>query len=159
MGHRAENPARLAEAGVKIAFTAHGLKDAGGFLAAVRKAVDRGLKPAAALRALTMSPAEIFGISDRLGTLEPGKAANLIIASGDLFAPKTKILESWIDGHRYEVEAEPLVDVRGTWNVELTKPDGAKETLALEITGQAAKLSGKIKHGDKSSAAREPGIG
>ena len=60
-----ENPARLAKAGVKIALTSHGLRDTGTFLAAVRKAVKRGLEPEAALAALTVTPAELFGASDR----------------------------------------------------------------------------------------------
>src|SRR6185312_2881305 len=56
-----ENPARLSDAGVKIALTSRGLRDPATFLAAVRKAVKRGLKPEAALRALTLTPAELFG--------------------------------------------------------------------------------------------------
>ena len=60
---------------MKIALTSHGLSDSGTFLPAVRKAVKRGLTPEAALRALTVTPAELFGASDRLGTLEVGKAA------------------------------------------------------------------------------------
>lgn len=153
-----ENPARLAEAGVKFAFTTRGLKDAGALLGAVRKAVERGLKPDAALRALTTAPAEMFGVVDRLGTLEPGKAANIVVASGDLLQAKSKVLETWIDGRRYEVEAAPAVDIRGTWNVEVTKPDGAKETFSLEIKGSPTKLSGKIKRGDKSTALVNPAL-
>jgi len=153
-----ENPARLVDAGVKIAFTTRGLKDPAALLGAVRKAVERGLKPDAALRALTITPAELFGAADRLGTLEVGKAANLVVADGDLFAGKTKVLETWIDGDRYEVDAPPLADVRGTWSVEIAKPDGTKETLALEIKGQPAKLSGKIKRGDKSTALVNPAL-
>src|SRR5262249_5614310 len=153
-----ENPARLADAGVKIAFTSHGLKDAGGFLAAVRKAVERGLKPEAALRALTVAPAEMFRMSERLGTAEPSEGRRIVVASGDLLKPKSKVLETWVDGQRFEVESEPLLDVRGTWNVELTKPDGAKETVTLEIAGQPAKLSGKAKHGDKSTALVSPAL-
>ena len=153
-----ENPARLAEAGVKIAFTSQGLKDASAFLGAVRKAVERGLPPETALAALTVAPAELFGVSERLGTLEPGKAANLVVTNGDLFQAKTKVLETWIDGQRYEVETEPLADVRGTWNAEIVKPDGTRETFVFEITGQPAKLSGKVKRGDKSTALVSPAL-
>jgi imidazolonepropionase-like amidohydrolase len=153
-----ENPARLAEAGVRFAFTTRGLKDASALLGAVRKAVERGLKPDAALRALTIAPAEMLGVSDRLGTLEPGKAANIVVASGDLLQAKSKVLETWVDGRRYEVEAAPAVDIRGTWNVEVTKPDGAKETLSLSIKGTPTKLSGKIKRGDKSTALVSPAL-
>src|SRR5262249_29473780 len=139
-----ENPGRLAAAGVKIAFTTQGLSDTAGFLSAVRKAVRRGLTPEAALRALTVTPAELFDASDRLGTLEVGKAANVIVASGPLFDNKTKVLETWVDGERFEIEAEPVADVRGTWALELTKPDGQTEALNLEISGRPKKLSGKL---------------
>ena len=80
------------------------------------------------------------------------------MASGDLLQAKTKVLETWVDGRRYEVEAVPAVDVRGTWNVEVTKPDGAKEMLALEIKGSPTKLSGKIKRGDKSTSLVNPAL-
>jgi N-acetylglucosamine-6-phosphate deacetylase len=146
-----ENPARLVAAGVKIAFTSQGLRDTGTFLAAVRKAVKRGLDGKAALAALTVTPAELYGAKDRLGTLEVGKAANLVVADGELFAEKTKVLESWTDGERHEIVNEPEADIRGTWAVEATKPDGAKETWTVEITGRPTKLAGKISRGDKSA--------
>ena len=147
-----ENPGRLAEAGVKIALTSRGLKDPATFLAAVRKAVKRGLKPEAALRALTITPAELFEAGDRLGTLEVGKAANIVVASGPLFEAKTKVLETWVDGDRHEVETRPQVDLRGTWAVDVVKPDGQQETLTLEISGKPGKLAGKIARGDKSTS-------
>jgi imidazolonepropionase-like amidohydrolase len=151
-----ENPGRLAGAGVKIALTSRGLRDTGTFLAAVRKAVKRGLKSDAALRALTVTPAELFDAGGRLGTLEVGKAANIVVASGPLFDAKTKVLETWVDGDRHEVEAEPQADLRGTWAVDFVKPDGQQETLSLEITGRPGKLSGKITRGDKSTPLVAP---
>ncbi|HEV3021467.1 MAG TPA: amidohydrolase family protein, partial [Pirellulales bacterium] len=147
-----ENPGRLDAAGVKIVLTTHGLSDTGGFLAAVRKAVERGLKPGAALKALTTVPAELFEISERLGTLEAGKSASLVVADGEVFDKKTKLVETWVDGRRYELDAPPLSDVRGTWEAQLSKPDGGTETLTILLEGEPGKLSGKIKRGDKESA-------
>jgi imidazolonepropionase-like amidohydrolase len=146
-----DNPARLAEAGVQIAFTTYGLRDSGTFLAAIRKAVKRGLRPEAALRALTVAPAEWFGASRRLGTLAAGKAANIVVTDGDLFDAKTKVLETWVDGARFEIEAAPLLDVRGTWELQLTKADGTIDTLVMQLTGQPSKLSGKLKRGEMES--------
>jgi len=150
-----ENAGRLAKAGVKIALTAHGLKDTGAFLGAVRKAVKRGLDPKAALAALTVTPAELYG-ADRLGTLAAGKAANIVVADGDLFGEKTKVLETWVDGKRYEVATEPEADIRGTWNVEFTKPGGEKQTESLELAGSPTKLSGKLVMGEKSTKLISP---
>ena len=89
------------------------------FLAQLRKAVRRGLAKDAALAALTITPARMFGVENRLGSLESGKIANFVITNGDLFAEKTAIREVWIDGNRYEVKPAPEVDPRGTWNLAL----------------------------------------
>jgi len=43
-----------------------------------------------ALRAVTLSPAEIFGVADRCGSLEPGKVANVVVWSGDPFEFTTR---------------------------------------------------------------------
>jgi len=138
-----ENPARLAEAGVPIAFCSDGLKSPKEFLAAVRTAVERGLDAQAALKALTTEPARLFGMSERLGTLEPGKAAHLVVTDGDLLAKKTRVLETWIDGRRYEVVAAPVVDVRGTWRVT---PDGRRrQRFLLTLSGKPGKLEGKVR--------------
>jgi hypothetical protein len=66
-------------------------------------ALHAGLPEAAALRALTLSPAEIYGASDRLGSLEVGKIANLTVTGGDLFAEGTKVKMVFIDGEKYQV--------------------------------------------------------
>ncbi|HEX7450404.1 MAG TPA: amidohydrolase family protein, partial [Pirellulales bacterium] len=154
-----ENPARLDAAGVKIAFTSHGLSDPSKFLEAVRKAVRRGLPAEAALRALTVTPAELFGMGDRLGTLAPGKLASFVIADGDLFDKKTKLLETWVDGRRYEIDTAPLADLRGRWQLQLSRADGGSEAVTLELTGDAGKLSGKIKRGDQQVALTRVTLG
>src|SRR6185369_4696994 len=67
-----ENPGRLDAAGIKIALTSHGLRDQATFLAAVRRAVERGLNAESALKALTTTPASLLGMSERLGRDAPG---------------------------------------------------------------------------------------
>lgn len=138
-----ENPARLEKAGVKFALTAHGLKERDGLLKAVGKAVARGLSPDGALRALTVTPAEMLGLSRSHGTIEAGKSAGFVITDGDLFDEKTKVLETWVDGVRYEVTALPKEDPRGTWLVKLDEGDRGK-TLTIKLTGEASKPKGKI---------------
>ena len=136
-----ENPKRLQQAGVSFAFAATLLKDPGAFLAQIRKAVDRGLSPDAALAALTSAPAHMFGIEDRLGSLEAGKIADFIITTGDLFSEKTVIRESWIDGKRYEVKPAPQIDPRGTWKVRISA--GAPiDTATLTLSGAPDALLG-----------------
>lgn len=144
-----ENAARLQNTGIPIALTSAQLKDPATFLAQARKAVERGLNADAALAALTTTPAKWIGVEKSTGTIEAGKAANLVVTDGDLFAEKTKIQEVWIDGKRYEVKVPPLADVRGVWDLRtdlesgtLTlKGDVDKPTGTLNIRGRDLRLA------------------
>lgn len=138
-----ENPGRLASQGVPIALTGHGLKDPANFLDKVRTAVHRGLSPNDALRAMTTLPAELFGIGNRLGKLETGYLANLLVTDGDLFADKTRVLQTWIEGQAYNVNT-PIVDPRRVWKVVLAPPGAETTTLWLKISGDRQKLQGSF---------------
>ncbi|MDI6698214.1 MAG: amidohydrolase family protein [Candidatus Saccharicenans sp.] len=61
-------------------------------------AVKYGMDPEAALRAITINPAELAGVADRLGSLEKGKDADLVVWSGDLFDIRQRALRVFIDG-------------------------------------------------------------
>ncbi len=135
-----ENAARLDKAGVRIALTSHRLADKAKFLESVRRAVRRGLTKEAALRALTVTPADLLGVADRAGTLESGKAAHVVVTDGDLFDEKTKVLETWIDGQRHEVQPRPQFDVRGVWRVTLDDDN----TWEVRLTGEPGKLKGVV---------------
>jgi imidazolonepropionase-like amidohydrolase len=137
-----ENPQRLGKAGVRFALTTSQLKDPATFLANLRKAVMRGLPPDAALAALTTTPAGLYGVSRQLGTLEPGKIADFIIADGDVFEEKAKIRETWINGKRYIVKPLPQVDPRGTWEVAIS---GQSDKPHLELKGDPDALTGTFK--------------
>jgi N-acetylglucosamine-6-phosphate deacetylase len=139
-----ENPARLDAAGVTIALTSHGLRDQATFLAAVRRAVERGLKADSALKALTITPASLLGMSERLGRIAPGMAGNVVITDGDLFNKRTKVLETWVDGKRFELDKPPITDARGTWQLEITGADGRVLKLNLKLTGTARQPSGTL---------------
>jgi imidazolonepropionase-like amidohydrolase len=142
------SPAALAKAGVKFAFYSGGIAAPKDVLKAAKKSIDAGLAPDAALRALTLSPAEIFGVGDRLGSIENGKIANLIITDGDLFDEKTKIKYVFVDGRRFTIrEAEkpkdpPKGDLTGKWKLAYTTPEGAEESTADITMGSGGSLSG-----------------
>jgi N-acetylglucosamine-6-phosphate deacetylase len=154
-----ENAARLDDAGVRIALTSHRLAEKNQFLAAVRKAVERGLKKESALRALTTSPAELLGVADRVGTLETGKSAHVIVTDGDLFEEKTKVLETWIDGRRQEVKKSPEHDVRGRWTVTLAEAVGGVKGFDVKLEGEPDALKGAVslekKNGKKLDEPKE----
>jgi imidazolonepropionase-like amidohydrolase len=139
-----ENPGRLDDAGVTIAITSHGLRDQATFLAAVRRAVERGLKADSALKALTTTPASLLGMSERLGKIAPGMAGNLVITDGDLFKRQTKVVETWVDGRRFEIERTPTMDVRGSWQLELTGSDDRTLKLNLKLAGTTRQMTGTV---------------
>ena len=95
-------PAALSKAGVRFAFYSGGIETPRDILRAARKAIDAGLAEDAALRAMTLSVAEIYGVADRLGSIDKGKIANLVVADGSLFAENTKVKYILIDGVKYE---------------------------------------------------------
>ena len=146
-----ENPARLAAAGVRICLTSDGLPSRKEFLSAVRKAVKHGLEPDAALAAMTTEPAALLGVDDRLGTIETGKLAHLVVTDGDLLAKDTRVLETWVDGRRYEIEKAPLYDLRGTWRIE---PDTRRaKPMILTLSGKPLKLEGTVRFDRKKVEA------
>jgi imidazolonepropionase-like amidohydrolase len=144
------SPGALAKAGVKFAFYSGAITAPKDMLKAVKKSIDAGLAPDVALRALTLSPAEIFGVADRLGSIEVGKIANLVVADGDLFDEKTKIKMVFVDGHRYETrEPEkpkdpPKGDLTGKWKFSYTTPEGPEESTADISMASDGSLSGSL---------------
>ena len=84
-------PGALAKAGIPFAFASAGLTDMKDFLKNAGKAIAAGLPEDAAIRALTIAAATIAGAGDRLGSIEQGKVANLVVTSGRLFNEKTTI--------------------------------------------------------------------
>ncbi|MGZ4967415.1 MAG: amidohydrolase family protein, partial [Chthoniobacterales bacterium] len=135
------NPALLAAAGIPIAFTTEKLeKPDKEFWSRIRLVVRRGLNIDAALAALTSAPAEMFGVSDRLGTIERGHIANLVVASGDLFsADDARVLTTWVDGRWFDTDRADNRDPRGTWEISA---DG--KTIPLTIEGELDKPEAKI---------------
>ena len=94
-------PAVLQQAGIPFAFYSDGIDQARDLDRAVKKAIDNGLSRDAAVRALTLSAAEIYGVADRLGSIEKGKIANLVVTRGEIFDDRTKVEMVFIDGIKH----------------------------------------------------------
>lgn len=162
---RAETPkgaAKLAQAGVKFAFSSGSLRPQD-FIANVQKAVENGLSKEEALRALTINAAEMFGAADQIGTIEVGKIANLVIASGDLLAKDTRVRHVFIDGTQIELkkpEAPPArgggmgggrpgppsaaaVDPSGVWSLIVQSPQG-EIGAQLTLTKDGEQIGGTL---------------
>ena len=95
-------PALLHRAGVKVAFSEgtgrFGASTVRNIPYAAAQAVAFGLPAAEALRGLTLYPAQILGIADRLGSLEPGKDATFFATDGDILDIRTQVKRLWIGG-------------------------------------------------------------
>ena len=63
-------------------------------------AIENGMDPHEALRAITINPARHIGVADRVGSLEVGKDADIILTDGSLFALQTHVVAVYIDGRR-----------------------------------------------------------
>jgi imidazolonepropionase-like amidohydrolase len=159
-------PAALAKAGVQFGFYSDGLATPKEMLLNIRKAVDAGLDEERALRALTLDAASLYRAANRLGSLERGKIANAVVATGSLFDEKTTIKYVFVDGRKFEpVEpadssseapgtpsAEPTVTLNGEWAIDVETTQGAYTGTATLVTASDGKLSGSL----KSSAGDGP---
>ncbi|HEY0386704.1 MAG TPA: amidohydrolase family protein, partial [Pyrinomonadaceae bacterium] len=140
--------ARLAQARVRFAFQSGAMTEMAGYLANAAKAIENGLGRDEALRALTLRPAEIFGVSDRLGTLEVGKIANLTITRGDIFDRGTTITHVFIDGRPVELKPATTATgttatASGTWTLNVNLGEG-ETVLTLILQQEGGQLRGSI---------------
>jgi imidazolonepropionase-like amidohydrolase len=92
------NPVVMNKAGVKIAFASVSATVAKDLPYHAAKAAAFGLDKKEALKAVTIYPAEIFGVDKLMGSLEKGKTANIVLSDGDLLETRTNIQKVFIDG-------------------------------------------------------------
>jgi imidazolonepropionase-like amidohydrolase len=99
-------PGLLAKAGVPFAFYSDGVDSAAELKKALKTAIDAGLTRPDAIRALTLSPAEIYKVADRTGSIAKGKIANLVVMKGDAFDDKTTVEYVFVDGKQFRPPQE-----------------------------------------------------
>ncbi len=122
--------ARLYEAGVRFCIGDGG----GGFGAANARnlpfhaamAAAFGLPPEVALRSVTLSVAEVLGVDDRLGSLEPGKDATFIATDGDPLEILTRIERAWIGGQEVDLSADRQKRLYEKWRARPRPADSTK---------------------------------
>lgn len=105
LGVRYENAGLLAKAGVKIALMETDTHNSRNLRQEAGNAVAYGMSWEQALRAVTLSPAEIFGVADRYGSLEAGKVANVVVWSGDPFEFTTGVEHVLIRGKEISLKS------------------------------------------------------
>jgi imidazolonepropionase-like amidohydrolase len=100
----------------------------GKFKDRLAKAIEHGLMPDEALAMLTTGPASILGVADRLGTVEAGKIADLVVVDGPPLGEHTRVRQVFVGGRPHEILAERL---RGVWSVTLEPPIPEPITLTF----------------------------
>ncbi len=98
-------PAELARRGVKIAFASYDEHNVRNLPYQAGYAVAFGLSHEEAMKAVTLNPAEIWGVADSLGSLDPGKSATVVVADGDPLELKTDVKRVFIAGHEVPMES------------------------------------------------------
>jgi imidazolonepropionase-like amidohydrolase len=126
------NAGALEKAGIPFCLTTADLRSPATFMANLRKAIENGLSESKALEALTVTPAKTLGVSDMVGSLETGKLANFIIATGNVFSDKTSIVENWIQGNKYGVKSEKWTDLSGAYTLVI-KSEKESKSFALQV--------------------------
>lgn len=140
------------KAGVKFGFSTMSVKTSN-IQSNLRRMIAAGLSEDAALASLTTSPAELLGLSDRLGTIDNGKIANLVISDKPYFNEKAKVRYVFVDGNIYKLEvketkkADPnaKADATGEWAMTTETPQGKNEgtlTIKKEGAGYSGTVSG-----------------
>lgn len=119
----------------------------------LRRMIAAGLPEDAALAALTTTPAQMLGLSDRLGTIDNGKIANLVISDKPYFNEKAKVRYVFVDGAMYKMEVKETkksdpnakVEIEGSWTTVTQSPQGnneAKVVFKKEGSGYSGTVAG-----------------
>ncbi len=136
------------KAGIPFGFSALSVKTKD-IQSNLRKIVAAGLPEEAALAALTTQPAQLLGLSDRMGSIDNGKMANLVVTYKPYFNDKAKVRYVFVDGNLYKPETpapkkkDDKISATGSWSYTTDTPQGTY-TGKVVITEEKGKLSGTI---------------
>lgn len=119
----------------------------------LRRMIAAGLPEDAALAALTTTPAQLLGLSDRMGSIDVGKMANLVISDKSYFNEKAKVRYVFVDGDMFKLEvketrkgdASAKVELEGSWSTSVESPQGKldnKLTFTKDGNGHKGNISG-----------------
>ena len=141
------------KAGVKFGFTSISAKPKD-IPANLRRMIAAGLSEEVALASLTTLPAEFFGLSDRLGTIDNGKIANLVISDKPYFHEKANVRYVFVDGQLFKMEIKETrkgdpnakVELAGSWTITTETQQGKSETI-LSIRKEGEGYAGNVSGG------------
>jgi hypothetical protein len=156
---------KLSKAGVRFAFQSGSLTNMTDLMPNANRAIENGLSATDAVRALTLWPAEIFGVANQLGSVEAGKIANLTVTRGDLFDRNSRVAHVFIDGRPVDLrpaattppaERPASRGVTGAWTLNINFGQGERAaTLTLQQEGDrvTGSIAGVLGSGEISNAS------
>tara|TARA_B110000003_G_scaffold51545_1_gene50657 strand:- start:4100 stop:7087 length:2988 start_codon:yes stop_codon:yes gene_type:complete len=146
------NPGKVAKYNIPFVFTGSNIKSSEQFFKNLRKAINYGLSPITALKALTVYPAKILGMENKIGVLKTNSLANFIITTDEIFKEKTVITENWIQGKPHIMIDENIINIDGDYQIiienEIYKLNlkGSEKRLVAKFTKDSTKFSSKSKY-------------
>jgi imidazolonepropionase-like amidohydrolase len=150
--------AALKKAGIRFAFQSGNMKNIKDFVKNAGKTTENGLSKSEAVRAMTLSAAEILGVDAQLGSVETGKIANLVVTKGDVFGKDAAITHVFVDGKLFvqpKKKAAPkkptgtgdmpkaAVKAGGVWDLTV-EPPGQSIAVTLTLTQTGNALTGSV---------------
>lgn len=135
---------KLAALGLPFSFSTVGVK-ATDIKETIRRMIKAGLTEDQALAALTTTPAAQLGVSNRFGTVEKGRAANLVVSDKSYFDEKSSVRYVFIDGKMFEYEGKPA-------------PKAGGNTNAAGKGAEAPKVAGKWSYTIKAPGMNSEGV-
>ena len=154
---------KLAKAGVRFAFESGSLGNMSDLMVNAGRVIENGLSSADAVRAFTIWPAEILGVSNQLGSIETGKIANLTVTRGDLFDRNSRVAHVFIDGRPVDLRPATTTDrpanrnsVNGAWSLNVKfGADEKAGTLTLQQEGErvTGSIAGSLGAGEIANAS------
>lgn len=143
------NAANLHKQGVTFALTSNRIKKTADINKNIQKAIEKGLPKEEALKAMTITPAQYLGVDNIMGSLEPGKVANIVLTSEEIFTEKAQVRRVFVDGLSFKIKKPPkkakppTLNLSGRWDATLTGPMGKME-FTMEIEQDGNQISGKM---------------
>lgn len=136
-------PAALTEAGAKVAIASGSPAD---LLFAAGAASKGGLTPAAALRAITLTPAEILGVAERVGSLRVGKDADFVVLNGAPLSGHATVLATWGDGESVWQSHETNAVVLEVEELHVGDGTVLRPAQILMLDGRIAEVGERVSH-------------
>ena len=141
------NPSAFEKNFIPFALTTDGLKEKKDFWKNLRKAIEYGLTEKTALKSLTITPAEMLGMQDKIGSLKKGMIANFLITSKNLFDEKNVIYENWVQGEQYVLKDMNAIDLRGNYQLGIASVNSQSEEkgqMSMNVQFYDLKISGEM---------------